>query len=385
MVFPLPPWQKLRKVFQALLRERKRTWPALGALATLALIVFALSQLGRHGIEEKPKGTQPPSEVVARPAQGFNYDFVRSTRGGWQEIPLTIPVPGKLAFNAEFSFLCSARTSGRLDHIRVFEGGEVKQGDVLAELYSPDYISAEKEYLLARDTVRAVQKLRSRELRSDALATLQAARNRLKVLGASDPDIDELDRTGNVSLYLKLRAPISGTIVKRNMDPGAFVNTGDSFMMIADPTKLWFFGNVFERDYPKIRIGQELLLRVPALGDREFSGTLNYIAPAVDPNTHTLPIRCDVPNPTKELRPEFYVEADLVVGHAKALIFPRSALLQEGDQGYVILAEKNGYRKRPVVAQSLGKDKVAILSGLQGDEEVVVAGAILLNQLLLNQ
>lgn len=384
MVFPLPPWQKIRKVAAALLRERKRSGLVLAGAATLVFCALILS----HQTEREKKELSLPNrlarDTIPRPPEEFNNDFVRAERGQWMDVPLTIPVPGKLAFNAQYSFLCSARTAGRLDHILVFEGAEVRQGDVLAELYSPEFISAEKEYLVARETIRTISKLHSAELKADASATLQAARNRLKVLGAADQDIEELDRTGNVSLYLKLRAPISGTIVKRNMDPGAFVNTGDSFMMIADPTKLWFFGNVFERDYSKIRLGQKLILYVPALGQKQFTGVLNYIAPSLDPATHTLPIRCDVPNPTKELRPEFYVEAELVVGYAKAVVLPRSALLHEGDQAYVLVAQKKDYQKRAVVAQSFGKDKVAILSGLRGDEEVVVSGAILLNQMLLN-
>jgi len=339
---------------------------------------------GSRSVEKSTEG--PPdtgADEVRAPAAGFDEQSVRSAPVSQGVAPETLPLNGKLAFNAERVRQVSSRAAGRLERIAVFEGAAVKVGEELAELYSPDYISAQNEYLLARNTARTLEALKSQNLLDDARATQQSARNRLKVLGAADEDIERLDESGVASTYLLIRAPADGVMVKRNVDPGAYLNVGDAFASIADPSSLWFYGNIYEADYSRVRIGQELVLESPALPGREFHGRLTYIAPSIDPATHTLAIRCEVPNPEGDLRPELFVTAKLLVGQKAALIAPKSALLQIKDASYVIVDRGGGlYQRVPVQAMALPGHRVAILSGVNGNERVLVEGAILVNELI---
>jgi membrane fusion protein, copper/silver efflux system len=339
-----------------------------------------------HNDEDKETANQSrgtADEIVNAPAGGFNPQYVHSEQVSIGTVPELIPVSGKLAFDAERSHLASARVSGRLDEILVFEGARVIKGQPLAKLYSPDYISSQNEYLLARNTVRTFQEAGNADLLNDAEATEQSAINKLHVLGASDEDIEQLAKAGVSSPHLIIRAPLSGVVSKRNMDAGAFLNVGDSLMSIVDTSILWFYGNVYEQDYSKVRLGQELQLKSAALPGKKFKGHVSFIAPSIDPVTHALSVRCDIPNPAGDLRPELFVTANLIVSARKAVIVPNSVLLHIKDENYVITDAGNGlYRRIAVTANNLEDGRVAVFSGLTGTDRVVSKGAVLVNDMI---
>ena len=114
-------------------------------------------------------------------------------------------------------------------------------------------------------------------------------------------------------------------------------------MTIADVSKLWFYGNIYQQDYSRIKLGQELELKAEALPGKTFKGIVSYIAPSINPDTHTLPIRCDVPNPTGELRPEISVTARLALGTRQAVIVPRSAVIHVQDDSFIIVDKATGF------------------------------------------
>ena len=231
--------------------------------------------------------------------------------------------------------------------------------------------------------MRTFQEAGNVELLSDARATEQSAMNKLHVLGASDEDIEQLNKSGVTSPHLIIRAPLSGVVAKRNMDPGAFLNTGDNLMSIVDTATVWFYGNIYEQDYSRIKLGQELVLQSAALPGKKFFGRVSFIAPSIDPVTHALSLRCDVQNPFGELRPEIFVTASLSVGTIKAAIVPKNALVHMEDESYVIVDLGNGlYRRVAVTAGTLDDGRVALFTGLNGNERVVDKGAVLINDMI---
>ena len=358
------------------------------ALALVAGMAACKNKAKDETPDKDAEASQTPqaSGMVRAPAGGFNPQFVASEAVTTGTVPDAIPITGKLAFNEEHLHLASARVAGRLNKILVFEGAKVSAGQALAELYSPDYVSAENEFLLSLSTVNTFEKSEDEELVKDARDTRASAINRLKMLGAAQQDIDKLAKSGSASMYLIIRAPISGTVIKREVDPGAYLDEGDDFMTIADVSKLWFYGNIYEQDYSRIKLGQELELKAEALPGKTFKGIVSYIAPSIDPDTHTLPIRCDVPNPTGELRPEIFVTARLALGTRQAVIVPRSAVIHVQDDSFIIVDKGNGlYQRVMVEAADLDEDRAAVFSGLQGNERVVIKGTTLINNLIGNQ
>ena len=191
--------------------------------------------------------------------KGFSENFVKTGMPQQQLVADTIPITGKLALDKQQTRIAAARVAGRLGRIFVFEGQSVHAGDTLAEIYSPDYISGENEYLLAKrfhDTLSAASA--DADLRTDADLTLRSAANKLKVLGASAADIAALGRHGTIAEYLLVRAPISGVVTQRNVDPGGYLNVGDALMSLANLDTLWLFANTYDADYQYLKLGELL-------------------------------------------------------------------------------------------------------------------------------
>ena len=240
------------------------------------------------------------------------YVFSEATKS---EVPIELSMPGRLTFNAEKSKLLSARAPGRVEHIFAFDGAKVDVGSPIVELYSPEYLSAQQEYLLSSKTAKVLEANKTMsDLLGDAQITQQAAANRMRNLGASDGDIKTLEKSGKTQYNLVMRSPLEGVVVKRSVDPGAVVNAGDVLVTLANPKELWFLGNVYEQDIAKIQKGQLITLRTEAYPDKTFIAKANYIAPTIDPDTRALVIRCDVENPDGLLRPDMFASGKLQVG-----------------------------------------------------------------------
>ncbi|MGL6155324.1 MAG: efflux RND transporter periplasmic adaptor subunit, partial [Ralstonia mannitolilytica] len=356
-----------------------RKWPAAAPADTTRPTLGAGSTLASNA------PARPKPDSVEIPEGGFDPQQVKVAQVSQLAVPVELSTPGKLAYNAERTKLASARVAGRLDQILQFEGAQVREGQPIAELYAPDFVSAQKEYLLALNTARQLKSSNMKELQDDADMTAQSAANRLHVLGLNDAEVAQIARRGAPAEHLTLRAPISGTIVKRNMDPGAFLNVGDSFMSIVDTRVLWFTGNVYENDIASVRIGQPISLHTAAYPQREFTGRVSFIAPNIDPATHTLTVRCDVPNPDGLLRPEMYATARIQTGSGLATVVPKSALVKDHGSYYVIVqSDARHFKRVQVQGKDTGTDgNFAVTAGLDASSQVVVRGAALLNEMIV--
>ena len=303
------------------------------------------------------------------------------------QVPEELKVPGRLAFNAEKSKVLSARIPGRVERIYAFEGALVQTGSPIVELYSPEFLSAQQEFLLATKTTQVLSgKQTLSDVLGDAQITVQAAGNRLRNLGASDQDIQNLSKNEKGQPNLIMRSPLQGVVVKRNVDPGAFVNSGDVVATLADPKQLWFLGNVFEQDMRLISRGQKLVLRTEAYPDREFIAYANYIAPAIDPVTRALLIRCDVDNSAGLLRPDMYVSAKLTTGMTEAYVLPQTAIIRVRETKYVIMRiASDTFRRVPVKGYDIDNKTYAVTEGLMPNANVLIDGAVLLNDRFARQ
>lgn len=303
-----------------------------------------------------------------------------------QSVPVEIPIPGKLVFNAERTKVLSARVAGRVERIYAFDGAKVKAGQSMAEFFSPDYVSAQQEFILSLKTSKALDQVAFPSLFEDAKGTLEASANRLRILGGADEDINYLRKGGQPTPTFPMRSPIDGVVIKRMVDPGAFMNVGDVLATIADPRALWFMGNVYEQDIRKIAPGQILKLRSESFPDREFIAKANYVSPTIDPVTHALLIRCDVDNADGALRPEMFVNGRLEVAKSPAVVIPRAAVIQVRNLKFVIVqSEQDTYRRLPVKGFEVGDNSFAVTEGLNQGDKVMVMGATLMNQRFLKQ
>jgi Cu(I)/Ag(I) efflux system membrane fusion protein len=360
---------------------------AIGAvIVVLAIGGYVLMHGGAILEYKKPASGGIPAEGGASTAAdtNLNADFIKTTLPVRQMATDTIPVTGKLSLDKQQLRIASARVAGRLGRIFVFEGQSVKTGQPLAEIYSPEYISAQQEFLLAtrfKDTLSKTAP--DAELRQDAEATYQSAGNKLKVLGASDADVAKLANGGMVAQYLNVRAPISGVVTQRNVDPGGYLNIGDALMTVANTDTLWLYFNSYDADYASLKLGQELTFQSSALPDRNFIGRVTFIAPSIDPATHTLPVRCDIPNSNHLLRPEMFIKGTLKIGERAAWVVPKTAVIHIRDKDYVIVKDDDKHFRRVAVqGHPLPLDQYAITGGLAQAVPVVSDGGLLVNELV---
>jgi Cu(I)/Ag(I) efflux system membrane fusion protein len=303
------------------------------------------------------------------------------------KVPVELKVPGRLAFNAEKAKVLSARAPGRVERIYAFDGATVEVGSPVVELYSPEFLSAQQEYLLSSKTTKVLEVNKTMsDLLGDAQITQQAAGNRMRNLGASDGDIKSLEKTGKTQSNLIMRSPLQGVVVKRSVEPGSIVNAGDVLVSLANPKELWFLGNVYEQDIRKISKGQTITLRSESYPDKEFIATANYIAPVIDPETHALLIRCDVENTDGLLRPDMYVSARLKTAETEAVVVPQSAIIRVREMRYAIIkTAPDTFRRFVVKGYDLDGKQFAVTEGLEPGMKVLTDGAVLLNDRFAKQ
>ena len=260
-------------------------------------------------------------------------------------------------------------------------------GSPIVELYSPEFLSAQQEYLLSSKTAKVLETSKTMsDLLGDARITQQAAANRMRNLGAGEGDIKSIETTGKTTSNLIMRSPLKGVVVKRNVEPGAAVNSGDVITTLADPKHLWFLGNVFEQDFRMIKQGQKMILRLEAYPDKEFVAYANYIAPTIDPQTRALLIRADVENTDDLLRPDMYASGLLNTGTADAVVVPQSAIVRVRENRYAIIKiGPETYRRVPVKGYDLNSKSFAITEGVEQGWQVLAEGAVLLNDRFAKQ
>jgi cobalt-zinc-cadmium efflux system membrane fusion protein len=204
----------------------------------------------------------------------------------------------------------------------------------------------------------------------------------LLLLGISDATIDALAKKTDLAATFSLNSPIDGIVVERNATVGASVGTDANLFKIIDLSHVWIDADVFEKDLPRVRPGQEVKLTVTAFPQSTFSGKVILINSVVDPETRTVKVRTEVANPDGRLKPDMFANVQIVTDVNRAAIsIPQSAVLNDEGKTVVFVAKNNGYQKRQVQAGIQNNGRVEIVDGLNAGDKVVVKG----NYLLLEQ
>jgi len=372
-------------------RHRMRLAAFAFAILSVGIVVGRISNVNRNvKIEASDKALKVEKSGILElklPGIKLNPDIYIFQTAEKVHVPVDIKVPGRLAFNAEKSKVLSARAPGRVERIYAFDGAEVNVGSPIVELYSPEFLSAQQEYLLSSKTAKVLETSKTMsDLLGDARITQQAAANRMRNLGAGDGDIKAIETTGKTQNNLVMRSPLKGVVVKRNVEPGSAVNSGDVIATLADPKQLWFLGNVFEQDLRLIKPGQKMVLHVEAYPDKEFVAYANYIAPTIDPQTRALLVRAEIENNDDLLRPDMYASAKLTTGMADAIVVPQTAVVRIREMRYVIIkVGDEAYRRLPVKGYDLNSKTFAITEGVEPGAHILAEGAVLLNDRFAKQ
>ena len=350
------------------------------------LIVVGMVALGIRFHNDEKKATEIQTSDKKSPTNDLNRSLVQVEEIKLENVQDAVQMTGKLAVDSLRLQQISARVPGRVDKLAMIEGQAVRAGQALAWVYSPEYISAQNEFLLAKRTAKTLNTDATQDLYEDARATFESARNKLRILGVSSQEIQMLENRGAVSEFLTVTSMINGVVTKRSIDSGGYLNTGDSLGTVADLSSLWFLGNVFESDLPKLKIGQQVDMQVMGSKLDHHEGKISFISPTFDPQTHAVVIRVDLPNPKGELKPDMFAKAHVSVGMAKLPVVPRVAVVQDGAQSFLVVKKSDGQFQRVAVnaVPANDNDHLAITSGVQAGDQVVIDGGVLVDRSLVN-
>lgn len=221
-----------------------------------------------------------------------------------------IRMVGKIDYDETRVKYITAWVPGRIDRLYVdFTGITVNKGDHMVYLYSPQLLSAQAELLQAVKAAGNIKAGASELISRSILATLEAARGKMRLLGLTQQQIDEIENTGETVDHLTIYAPIGGVVIHKNATEGMYVQTGTKIYTIADLSRLWVKLDAYESDMMWVRYGQEVEFKTEAYPGETFNGTISFIDPVLNAKTRTVKLRVNVENPDGRLKPEMFVRA----------------------------------------------------------------------------
>jgi len=221
-----------------------------------------------------------------------------------------IRMVGKVDYDETRLKHITAWVPGRIDRLYVdFTGTQVIKGDHMVYLYSPELISAQAEFLQAAKSVQNMKPDSSELIKRSIRAMLEAASEKLRLLGLTEKQIETIEKTGQPTDYITIYAPIGGIVINKHVTEGTYVQTGTKVYTIADLSQLWVQLDAYESDMMWIRYGQEVEFTTEAYPGEVFKGQISFISPTVNPRTRTIKVRLNVSNPEEKLKPDMFVRA----------------------------------------------------------------------------
>lgn len=258
-----------------------------------------------------------------------------------------------------------------------FIGKPVAKGQPLFSLYSPEFVSAQKEFLLALKTQKALD---GGVLQGSGSDLLDASRRRLMLWDVPKEAIEHLEKTGEIQRALPLRSPISGVVTAKNVVEGARITSADIPFEITDLSHVWALADVYEPEIPRVKVGQAATMTLRSFPGRTFQGRVAFVDPVLDPKTRTAKVRLEFSNPKGDLKPETFGEVVLKGASRKGVLVPMDAVMDAGTQKVVFLALGNGkFEPKEVTTGATVGEMVEVLSGLQAGDPVVTRANFLVD------
>ncbi len=385
-----------------------RAWPAArqwrvsaGAALVIAILVLAVGLAQKvFGTKLQPEApaTSPPGTFRATPRQlkTFTVEDVRAHAFVSEEL-----TEGKIGINADRATPVVSPYSGRVTQVIAGPGDTVKAGAPLATMQAAEFVQAQNDLRVAaaQSNLAHLNETRKHALydakggslqdwqqaQSDLSAAetaLNSARNRLQILGQSQTQIAALETAPSINPVAIIAAPLSGVVVDRQIGPGQYLQSGGSpVFTIADPSSVWLIANVRESDAGLVKVGQSMIVRVPAYPNREFAAHVTHVAALMDPVTHRLPVRAEIDNRDGALKPEMFANFRIVTSAAsESPGVPQAAVVYEGDSAHVWVVDGDLLSYRAVRTGRTNDALVEVLDGLKVGERIVTKGGLFIDQ-----
>jgi len=369
----------------------------LRALSGLIAAWLALSMLGgcEGSLQSQVVTSSAPSETATliHQADGRELMVLANPRIEAASIarlrraplPGVLEATGQVTFDDKLVSTIISRLTGRIEEIRSSQWQMVHRGELVMKVYSPDYMSAEAEYLAAtsagnqggsQDGQTAAFGIPKFFSVSSSLR--EAAVRKLELLGFSPADIASI-RTASPTVWV--RAPLSGIIVSKNVVRGQAVNPGDQLFALATLQRVWITADIYQDDLSRVWVGQSLEAVTASYPGQVFKGTVQRISPTLDPNIHTLQLRCQVDNHQSLLKPQMLARVRLATSPRQALVIPDSALVFDDHAYYAfVLVGADKVERRQVEIADWNEDGYSrVVSGIEPEDKFFTADTLRFN------
>jgi Cu(I)/Ag(I) efflux system membrane fusion protein/cobalt-zinc-cadmium efflux system membrane fusion protein len=331
--------------------------------------------------EEEGSEKEPTSTIRIDPVTVQNMG-VRLGQVRRQKLTKSIRTFGNITYNETRLFTVNTKFDGWIEKLHVdFVGEKVSKGQPLFEIYSPELLAAQQEYLLAYKQFRR-QSGKSKAAGESARRLLDSVRTRLLYWDLNAEQIQAIERSGKVNKTLTIYSPAEGVVIKKNAFQGHFVKKGMHQYEIADLSTVWVDVDVYEYELPWVRKGMAAEMELAYVPGRRFTGKVLFVYPYLDARTRTIKLRLAFENPEGELKPgmwaNVYLKSTLDGGQ---LVIPQEAVIDSGVRKVVFVSMGKGrFVPRDVTTGIEGDNyEVQVLKGLKEGEKIVISGQFMLD------
>ena len=390
------------------------------ALIAAALVVAVVVGVGRIFVEHA-KSSEPPRAAKSDPSRFMPTDaewaslaFEPASEQVFRAEHIT---EGKIAVNEDSSTPVFSPYAGRVVKLLVKPSDMVERGQPLFVIEATDTVQALNDFITALSTLNSARSklnlaqinekrqndlyagkavpLKDWQQAQDALVgaqndqraaetALEAAHNRLRILGRSEDQITQFQQTRQISAETPIYSPLAGTVVQRKVGPGQYVISGasDPVFVVGDLSTVWLFANVREADAPKVALGQAVEFKVLSYPERTFAAKISYVTPAIDPATRRVQVRANVDNPGALLQPEMFANVAIFTsGDITSPAVPREAIIYEGNTARVwVAADDKSIELRRVTLGLTNGNAVEVRDGVAAGERVVTKGSLFIDR-----
>ncbi len=300
-----------------------------------------------------------------------------------KELNRTVRTVGLIAYDESKQFSINSKIDGWVERLYANQTGQfVKKGSPLLEIYSPALVSAQEEFLLARNNKISLAQSSFSSISDGASRLLEASRRRLKLWDISDRQIARLEKTGEVAKNLTLYAPYDGIVTMKMVKEGQFIKSGMEMLVLSDIAKVWVYADIYEYEMPWVKVGQKARIILPFVGSEPIESLVSYIYPFVEPKTRTVKARFELNNPDYLLKPDMYVNVRLESEPVEnALTVPVEAVLHSGEKQTVFVALGEGKFEPRLVKTGIQNEAgdLEVVQGLLEGENVVTSAQFMLD------
>jgi multidrug efflux pump subunit AcrA (membrane-fusion protein) len=329
--------------------------------------------------DDQPASMAPGSVMIATDKQQLSG--VRTTLAKRESLVRELHANAQITADETKIAHVHVKIAGFIDQVFVdYVGQLIKKGQPLFTLYSPELVSTQEEYLIARRGEKMLGSSQFAEVTQGSQSLLRSTCERLKLWDINDEQIKKLEETGEVSRTLTFYSPVTGFVTARKAFPQTSVTPDTELYTVSDFSTVWANAEIFEYEVPYVKVGQNAGMQLSYYPGKKWNGRVSFIYPTVDAATRTVRVRIEFPNPGFQLKPQMFADVNLKINYGNQVVVPQEAVLDSGKEQRVFVAKGGGYfEPRQITTGAKLDGRVVVLSGVKAGDTVVSSGNFLID------